>query len=362
MARAGLGPGWSCAFANDFDAHKAAAYRENWGDDHLHVGDVWAIEPAQLPGPVDLAWASSPCQDLSLAGRRAGLSGARSSAFWGFWRLVEALDAEGRAPGSIVVENVVGLLSSHEGADFTALCEALAALGYRFGALEIDAAKFAPQSRPRLFVLATRAEPGVLAADAPHGAFHTPRLANAYARLPEPLKRRWAWWRLDAPPARNVDVAALLEPDGEVTWHTAGETTYLLSLLAPVHQAKLAAAMATGQRRMGTVFRRTRTENGVRRQRAELRFDGVAGCLRTPGGGSSRQMLVVVEDRTIRSRGLTAREGARLMGLPDSYRLPKTATAALHLVGDGVVVPVVRHLAERLLEPLLAPRPAMAAE
>jgi len=98
MARLGLGRGWDCLFANDFDALKTATYRDNFGVDHLHPGDVWAIDAGDLPGPADLAWASSPCQDVSLAGARAGLGGARSSAFWGFWRLIEALDRAGRGP------------------------------------------------------------------------------------------------------------------------------------------------------------------------------------------------------------------------------------------------------------------------
>jgi DNA (cytosine-5)-methyltransferase 1 len=65
----------------------------------------------------------------------------------------------------------------------------------------------------------------------------------------------------------------------------------------------------------------------------------------------------------VRSRLLSAREGARLMGLPDSYRLPKSQSAALQVVGDGVAVPVVRRLAEQVLEPLLAgPAACCAAE
>jgi DNA (cytosine-5)-methyltransferase 1 len=96
-------------------------------------------------------------------------------------------------------------------------------------------------------------------------------------------------------------------------------------------------------------------------QRAEARFDGLAGCLRTPGGGSSRQLVLVVERGAVRSRWLTAREAARLMGLPDSYRLPRSASAGLKLAGDGVVAPVVAHLAETILTPLLAPRSAAAA-
>jgi DNA (cytosine-5)-methyltransferase 1 len=363
MARAGLGQGWRCLFANDFDAKKAAAYAANWGDDHLAVGDVWALEAARLPGRADLAWASSPCQDLSLAGKRAGLSGARSSAFWGFWRLMEALRAEGRAPRTIVIENVAGLATSHEGADFAALGEALALAGYAFGALEIDAARFTPQSRPRLFVVATREPvPAGLAVPGPAGPFHTRRLAGAHARLPDAARAAWRWWRLDAPPARNLDLAAILEPDHAVAWHAHAERDRLLSQLAPANRAKLAEAMAAGERRAGAVFRRIRVENGVRAQRAEVRFDGLAGCLRTPGGGSSRQFVMVVEGQRVRTRPMTAREGARLMGLPEPYRLPARPTAALHLVGDGVVVPVVAWLAERLIEPLLAPASALAAE
>jgi len=362
MARAGLGEGWRCDFANDFDPRKAAAYRANWGGDHLHLGDIWSVEPAALPGRADLAWASSPCQDLSLAGRRAGLSGARSSAFWGFWRLVEALARDGRAPRALVVENVVGLLNSHGGADFAALCAALQALGYKFGALEIDASHFLPQSRPRLFVVAVRGPAGDVVSPEPDGPFQGARIRAAHARLAAGLQRDWIWWRLPAPPARNTDLAALLEPDQTVAWHSPAQTARLLELLGPVHQAKLAAARAAGERRTGTIFRRTRAEQGARVQRAELRFDGVAGCLRTPGGGSSRQMVLVAEDGRLRTRALSPREGARLMGLPDSYVLPATATAALHLVGDGVAVPVVSHLARRLLEPLLCARPALAAE
>ena len=159
MARLGLGPAWTCAFANDFDPLKAATYRANFEDApaHFHEGDVWAIEPAALPPHADLAWASSPCQDFSLAGARAGLAGGRSSAFFGFWRLIQALGEA--APRAVVIENVSGLLTSHGGADFTALCQALADQGYAFGALEIDAARFTPQSRPRVFVMATRAPP-----------------------------------------------------------------------------------------------------------------------------------------------------------------------------------------------------------
>jgi DNA (cytosine-5)-methyltransferase 1 len=351
MARAGLGEGWACLYANDFDPLKARTYRANWPGEPLVEGDVWKIAPAQLPGRADLAWASSPCQDFSLAGARAGLKGGRSSALFGFWRLIEALDEEGRAPRALVIENVIGLLSSHGGADFAALAQALASRGYRFGALELDAAAFLPQSRPRVFVLAAREPPpAALIGDSP---FHTPAVRAAQAALPDRLKAHWLWWSPGVPPRRNSALADLLEPDHDVAWHRPEQTRRLLSLMAPLHAAKVEAARASGERQVGAVFRRTRIEDGRRVQRAEARFDGLAGCLRTPRGGSSRQILLVVDGGQARTRLLTGREGARLMGLPDDYVLPKAATGALHVVGDGVAVPVVRFLAERLIEPLL---------
>lgn len=363
MARAGLGEGWACAFANDFDAGKARTYRENWGGEDFHEGDVWAVRAEALPGRVDLAWASSPCQDLSLAGRREGLAGGRSSAFWGFWKLIQALDAEHRAPSVIVLENVAGLLSSNGGADFTAVCEAFAGLGYHFGAVEIDAAAFLPQSRSRVFVIAAR---GAGPAASGPGLFHSRAVQAARERLPADLAAGWRWWRLPSPAPFNLRLADLLEADDAVRWRSEAQTAALLAQLSPLHRQRLEQAMSaatSGTRAVAAVYRRIRKEGGVKLQRAELRLDGFAGCLRTPAGGSSRQLLLIADQGQVRSRHLTAREGARLMGLPDSYQLPARETAALHLLGDGLAAPVVRFLAGRLIEPLLTePQIIVAAE
>ncbi|MBS0295269.1 MAG: DNA cytosine methyltransferase [Proteobacteria bacterium] len=364
MARKGLeqasGARFACAFANDFDPVKARTYRANFEAERLREGDVWALGPGDLPGRADLAWASSPCQDLSLAGGRAGLKGGRSSAFWGFWRLMQALDVEGRAPRAIVIENVTGLLTSAGGADFIALCEALAGLGYRFGAVEADAELWLPQSRPRLFVVATREPPsGSLAA--PREPFHSRAVREAFERLPETLKVGWVWWALATPLRRNRDLASILEPDATAAWFDEAKTDHLLSLMGPGHRLRLETALASGERRVGALYRRVRVEQGQRVQRAEVRFDGLAGCLRTPAGGSSRQIVVVAEAGRVRARQLSAREAARLMGLPDDYRLPQASTAALKVCGDGVAVPVVRAIAEGVLAPLLAAQAVEAA-
>jgi DNA (cytosine-5)-methyltransferase 1 len=353
MARLGLGEGWDCAFANDFDPVKARAYRANFPDAeaHFHEGDVWKLSAADLPGQADLAWASSPCQDFSLAGARAGLAGGRSSAFFGFWKLVQDLNTEGRAPKTIVIENVVGLLTSHGGADFQALCQALADEGYHFGALEIDAARFVPQSRPRVFVVATRAAPPAeLTGQSP---FHSRALVEAQGRLPADLADRWVWWRLAAPPTRNTELASLLEDDEAVAWRTPAQTQGLLDQMSPLHRRRFDAERAAKGRAIGAAYRRIRIENGVRVQRAEVRLDGLAGCLRTPSGGSSRQMLLIGDANGLRSRLISPRESARLMGLPEAYVLPSSANGALHVTGDGVAVPAVAWLSENLLAPLI---------
>ncbi len=136
-------------------------------------------------------------------------------------------------------------------------------------------------------------------------------------------------------------------------WHSAEETRYLLSLMSPINRKKVEAAKKIGIRMVGGVYKRTRRdEKGMRIQRAEVRFDDVAGCLRTPVGGSSRQTILIVEGKNVRSRLLSPREAARLMGLPEGYRLPEKYNEAYHLSGDGVAAPVVRFLAASILDPL----------
>ncbi|MGJ0504731.1 MAG: DNA cytosine methyltransferase [Methylocystis sp.] len=360
MARAGLGEGWRCLFANDFDRKKAESYRANWGGEELHVGDVGEISTGQLPGRADLVWASFPCQDLSLAGAGAGLKGERSGTFWPFWELMKALRKEGRAPPLIVLENVCGALTSHGGRDFIKICEALAKERYRFGALVIDAALFVPQSRPRLFIIAVREDVAVpvslLQSEAiqSRGLFHTRALVAAHERLPKALRNNWLWWNSPAPPLRNTTLIDIVEDaPTDVSWHSAAETQALIAMMSEVNLAKIAEAKRAGRRMAGTLYRRTRYQNGEKIQRAEARFDEVAGCLRTPAGGSSRQYVLVVDKGRVRSRLMSARETARLMGLSEEYALPGTYSDAYHLTGDGVVVPVVRHVAANLLEPLL---------
>ncbi len=363
MARLGLGEGWDCAFANEWSSKKADAYRAQFGPSpELELADVARLTTADLPGRADLAWASFPCQDLSLAGAGAGLKGHRSGTFWPFWRLIEGLIPEGRKPNVVVLENVVGAITSHGGSDFRTILQAVAGSNYRFGAMVIDAVHFLPQSRPRLFIVAVDDAieiPADLVRQSAHPIWHTQAMQEAHSTLRKSLAANWVWWDLPTPTSPTPSLTALIEaaPTG-IGWHTPAETRYLLSLMSETNIAKVREVQRSRELTVGTVYRRTRPirENGKlvgKTQRAEVRFDDISGCLRTPAGGSSRQTVLIVEGRKVRSRLLSPREAARLMGVPDSYPLPARYNDAYHLFGDGLAVPVVSWLERHLLRPLV---------
>lgn len=348
MATLGLSSRWECLWANDIDKRKADIYRGRFGGNHFVRADVASISAAGLPGPAHLAWASFPCQDLSLAGWQRGLSAERSGAFWPFWRIMYDLLQAGRRPPIIVIENVVGLLY---GESFTGLCEALAALDMQFGALVVDARRFLPQSRPRVFVVAVDLGWNVSGfEDSTPAKIWSPQcLTRAKDSLPSDLKDLWRWWKLPVPKGEVKSLNRIIEENPvSVDWHTPAETESLLAMMDVRNRSKVDRAVRAGGEHFGFLYKRMR--QGV--QRAEVRFDGVSGCLRTPKGGSSRQTVLIVANGRVRSRLLSPREAARLMGVPDDFELPETYNDAYRAMGDGVAVPVVSWLSENLLFPL----------
>jgi DNA (cytosine-5)-methyltransferase 1 len=355
LARLGLATHFDVVWANDFDRKKAAAYRANFGDEGFILADVHDIHAATVP-TADLAWASFPCQDLSLAGGRAGLDAKRSGSFYGFVDVIKGLQATMRAPKALVLENVSGLLTSRGGQDFAALMRVLTDLGYQAGAIEIDARYFLPQSRPRVFVVAVHASlsiPQRLRTNTPIAApMMTPACMKACHALPADLLDAHVWWNLQLPAKPTLTLADVID-EGDRDWWPQSKTDALIASFSARHHAMLANIQAIGTPQIGAVYRRTRRKDGISRPFAELRFDGLAGCLRTPSGGSSRQFLLFVAGADVRARPLNPREAARLMGVADSYVLPRSTLAGLKIAGDGVAVPVVSWLSEHVLAPVL---------
>src|SRR5262245_32122373 len=276
--------------------------------------------------------------------------GTRSGLFWQWIRVLDDLKDADKRPPVLCAENVVGFLSADGGRHFKAAYEALRGRGYAVGALIVDARVFLPQSRPRTFLIAASSElsrEGLTQTD-PALPFHTAPVVRAARFVNDP---DWVWWSLPAPtdPApRFVDLCELDAPcDPE------SRTNELLALLSTRDRIRLNAVVGTRDILVGTGYRRTRnTDGNGKAQRLELRFDGLAGCLRTPDGGSSRQIVLIIDNGKIRSRLMTARECARLMGANDDFQLPGSYNNGYRAMGDGVAVPVTRFLAMHLLSPL----------
>jgi DNA (cytosine-5)-methyltransferase 1 len=121
----------------------------------------------------------------------------------------------------------------------------------------------------------------------------------------------------------------------------------MLNQMSPKHRAEAEAMIHGDTIRYGTVFRRVRYGKSM----AELRTDSVAGCLRTPRGGSGRQILVVAGKGRLAVRLLTGRECARLMGA-DDFKLNVPLNQALFGFGDAVCVPVIEWIANNYLNPV----------
>lgn len=358
MARIGLGQDWRCLFANEWCEKKAETYRINHKPNgELVVEDVAKLTSQQIPGEALLSWASFPCQDLSLAGNGKGLGGKRSGTFWPFWSLMSDLSDDGRPVPIIVLENVVGALTSNQGRDFQAIVDALITRGYLFGPIVMNAVNFVPQSRPRLFIIAVKSNISIdknLISQEPSTTWHTRSIFRAYDSLNSSRKQYWVWWNIPTAEIPKHNLSTIIEEEpSDVRWHTKEETNRLLGMMTESNLNKVKESQKLKQKVVGTLYKRSRPgENGKRIQRAEVRFDQISGCLRTPVGGSSRQIIIFVNQKEIKTRLMTPREAARLMGLRDSYKLPKKYNEAYHLVGDGLVVPVVSWLEKHLLRSL----------
>ncbi|GAB4209950.1 MAG: DNA cytosine methyltransferase [Roseiflexaceae bacterium] len=343
--------GWSIAFANDIDPQKLSMYKGQFPDaeKHFNLGDVHQIPTNVIPS-VTLATASFPCNDLSLAGAREGLNGKESSAFWGFIRILNEMNM--RRPPLVLLENVPGLLTSHGGSDFHRTLQALNRLGYYVDSFMLDAVRFVPQSRQRLFIIGTREE---LLNDTIIETFQKPIESDV---RPKALVKfiwkhddiQWSIRTLPPQPTATAQLSDILDelPDNAPEWWDRTRAFYLLSQMSPTHRERADRMIAGKEWSYGTVFRRMRSGQST----AELRTDGIAGCLRTPRGGSARQILFQAGYGTYRVRLLTPKECARLMGA-DSYNITVPLTQALFGFGDAVCVPVIEWICKNYFNPLI---------
>ncbi len=345
--------GWSIRFANDIDPLKHEMYKDNFNESHdtFILGDIHAISADAVPS-VTLATASFPCNDLSLAGSRSGLRGKQSSAFWGFVRIISEMKE--RRPPIVLIENVVGFLTSNHGKDLEDALTSLNKLGYQVDALILDAANFVPQSRQRLFII------GVLV---PSGSIEYLNINENYQFYESNIRPKaladfvllhpqitWRLRKLPNQPLRKISFEDIIEnmDDGSKEWWSTSRVDYLLNQMSAKHRKVVEQMMNNSYYSYGTIFRRVRKGKSM----AELRTDGLAGCLRTPRGGSGRQIVLKAGDGKCFARLLNPRECARLMGA-DDYEVAVPLNQALFGFGDAVCIPVIEWLVNYYLNPLV---------
>jgi DNA (cytosine-5)-methyltransferase 1 len=261
LMRIGLeNAGWRITFANDIDPDKWRMYKDHFGGSgEFIVEDIHKLKIPQVP-TVSLATASFPCNDISLAGARRGLDGAHSSAFWGFIGILKAMKCERRLPPLVLLENVTGFLTSHEGHDFEAALLALNALGYAVDTFMVNAARFVPQSRLRLFVIGLKTRK-----DSDRNkklAFcksevRPSALAHFILRHPNLHWRIRELVPLPKCDKRLADIIEDISSDSHLWW-SRERRDYLLHQMSPKHRAQAFIMIRHDRLSYGTVFRRVR--------------------------------------------------------------------------------------------------------
>lgn len=342
LEKAGIDVVW----ANDIEESKAKLYAANFDASDFVLGDVREVNGSELPD-LDLATASFPCTDLSLAGGRAGLHGKESSMFWEFTRVIAEMGP--RAPRLVLLENVPGFATSRNGADLALAIKALNDLGYECDLFVCDARWFIPQSRQRVFIIGSQ----------------TPIEQTETWPSPTPLRPDWLCRFIMGHPDLQFQLKQLPIPASDSglgladmverllgddpVWWDSQRTEQFIDSLSPLHANRLSQLRQMNSLSWRTAYRRTRQGRAV----WEIRADDVAGCLRTARGGSSKQAVVEAGRGDVRVRWMTPREYARLQGAPDFHIDSVRPSQAYFGFGDAVCVPVIEWIAKEYIVPIL---------
>ena len=348
--------GFRVTFANDISPIKQRMYAENFGGQDFVLADIRDLTGADIP-TVDVATASFPCTDVSLAGGRAGLQGRESSLLGDFLRILDEMG--GRNPESLLIENVSGFATSNGGADVLRTLQRLSELGYFCDVAALDARRFVPQSRPRLFFLCTLTPPqaGLNEADSA-ASLRPPWAAKLFDQ--NPLIRSYAAPLPPLPEQTSAYLGDALEPfdlDDPIWWRDERLESFIESL-SDINEGRAKAMRGSASKIHATAYRRTRRGKAV----WEIRGDRISGCLRTTRGGSSRQAVVEGADGQLRVRWMTAREYARLQGAPEFKWGDASDVQARFALGDAVCVPAVAWLMQHFLNPIPKDEPETLRE
>lgn len=315
--------GGRCVFTSEWDSYAQKTYAENFRDGHAINGDITQVQAIDIPDH-DVLLAGFPCQPFSIAGvsKKNALGKAHGFAcetqgtlFFDVARII----AEKR-PRAFLLENVKNLTSHDKGRTFDIIKRTLSEeIGYHIHTRVIDGAHFVPQHRERILIVGFR-EPVAFDFDAlplPPKGRHTLREIFHRSDGTEPVLP----WDED----RFFDHTANKVPD---KYTLTDKLWRYLQHYADKHRAK-------GN---GFGFGLVTPDNVARTLSARYYKDG--------------SEILVYQGEGKNPRRLTPRECARLMGFPDTFRIPVSDTRAYQLLADAAVVPMVESVA-KLMAPLI---------
>jgi len=293
--------GGKCVFSSDWDKFSQVTYAANFGE--KPHGDIHTVAVADIPSH-DILCGGFPCQPFSLAGvskknslgRKHGFDDEKQGNL--FFSIADILDYH--KPAAFVLENVKNLKGHDQGRTFKVIYETLTqALGYQVHFKVIDAQGVVPQHRERIFLV----------------GFREPR-----------------YFEFPAFPAEGPKLAAILEDDVPEKYTLTDHLWQYLQNYAKKHQA-------AGN---GFGFGLVTGKNTTRTLSARYHKDG--------------SEILVSQGSRKNPRRLTPRECARLMGYPESFKIPVSDTQAYRQFGNSVVVPVVERVAQKVVETLSQPK------
>ena len=318
--------GGRCVFTSEWDSYAQKTYAENFGDGHPLNGDITKIEAGEIPDH-DVLLAGFPCQPFSIAGvsKKNALGRAHGFAcdtqgtlFFDVCRIIEE-----KRPRAFLLENVKNLMSHDKGRTWDVIKRSLIELGYDISPRVVDGAHFVPQHRERILIVGFRKEDGI----------------------------RFDWDKVELPPKgvhvmrdilhRTDGTEPVLPWDGERFFDHAGCRVQDKYTLTPKLWRYL-QDYADKHRAKGNGFGFGLVYPGSVARTLSARYykDG--------------SEILVYQGEEVNPRRLTPRECARLMGFPDTFRIPVSDTRAYKQFGNSVVMPVMREVARAMVPHIIA--------
>ena len=359
LERAGYQIKWQC----ELDAWKRSILAAHWPNVPIY-DDITTLTD---PEPVDMMIGGFPCQDLSVAGKRKGFDGDRSVLAFEFLRVAESLQ-----PRWLVLENVLGWLSSNKGLDFRRLLNEVVACGYGVGWRCLDARYFGvAQRRRRIFLVARRAEVGVDSRAASELALRALCESGDGDTTPswEPWQETTAVAGIGAQSGGGGDISpAVTAKWKKGTGGPAGDECQNLVTFYPTGGSHNSFARTDGVsptlKRGSGVGAESGTAIAYRKsKRAQTEHDdetwvadGGANTLNKFDIGDSRATHAVVQQAatsyTSTVRRLSPLECERLMAWPDGWTAPEGIkapdTKRYAACGDGIVASVAYWIGQRI--------------